>query len=394
MKSVAMGRAGVGPALHMTLAEFRAGFDALKTFAWLDTPGCPPASRPVLEALHRNLDSWQEGHFSWTEWEADPDHARADIASLLGATPAEIALVSSVSEAASTVARSLPRGARVLVEAEEFRSNLFPWTALAERGEIEVVSPQPGGTGTLTDRLCASLVDGIDLVAVSTALSSTGARPDLSVIAARARAAGAKLFLDATQSFGVLRLDLESIRPDYVAVHGYKWMLAPRGCAWMYVRSGNVSELEPLAPGWHTVDRPNAGYFGEEPWSAHARKLDGALPWLPWIGGRAAVQWLRRLDAEQVEARALDLAGQARRGLESLGIEVAPSDQPSHIVRMYAGGSDVLARHLRSRGVIASGGPTGLRVGFHGFNDDDDVTRFLDGVETWQSERLSTDDTN
>lgn len=367
----------------LTLDGFRSAFTALDTLAWLDTPGCPPVPTVVTDALRGALHTWRQGAHDWVEWDENPHRARRDLAALLGVGAAEIALVSSVSEAAATVAGALPQGARVLVDPQEFRSNLLPWTAAARRGALDIVTPQQGGPETLTERLCAALVDGVDVVALSTVLSSTGARPDLLVIADQARAVGAKVFLDATQSFGVLDLDLRTVRPDFVAVHGYKWMLAPRGCAWLYVRSKHLPSLEPRAPGWHSVEEPNAAYFGDAPFAHGARKLDGALPWLPWIGGRAAIDLLRHVDGAAVETRALALAGATRRGLEALGIEVAAADRPSHIVRMYADGGDDLARHLRGRGVVASGSPTGLRVGFHGFNDDNDVARFLDGVETW-----------
>jgi selenocysteine lyase/cysteine desulfurase len=385
---VMRGSAGALQPAPLSLEQFRGSFAVLQTLAWLDTPGCPPVAQPVLAALHGALAAWEAGEFSWVEWDETPHAARRELAELLRVGEGDVALVSSLSEAASTVARSLPRGTRVLVDAEEFRSNLFPWTALAERGDLEVVSPPPGDPESLTERLCASLDDGIHLVAVSTARSSTGVRPDLAAITARARSVGAKVFVNATQSFGVLRLDIDGLQPDFVAAHGYKWMLAPRGCAWLYVRPDRLGGIEPLAPGWHTVNSPNADYFGaNQPWSEHARKLDGGLPWLPWIGGRAAVGLLRRLDLDQVEARALGLAREARRGLDALGVRVAGSDQQSHIVRMYASDSDELVRDLRDRGVVTSGSRTGLRIGFHGFNDKDDLARFLEGVEAWQSRR-------
>lgn len=372
----------------ITLEQFRGEFVALETLAWLDTPGCPPAAGTVVESLRAALAAWETGDFSWQAWDETPDIARVELAELLGVRPEDVALVSSLSEAASTVARSLPRGHRVLVDEGEFRSNLFPWTAMEDRGDLALTKVPMNGAKSLTERFCEYIEDSVDLVAVSTALTSTGARPDLSAIAERARSVGAKIFINATQSFGVLQLDIARLRPDFVAAHGYKWMLAPRGCAWLYVRPDRLSDVGPLAPGWHTVERPNADYFGlGQPWSNQARKLDGALSWLPWIAGLAALNLLKRLDAEAVESRALGLARAARQGLEEMHLEVAASDQESHIVRVYASGGDELVHELSQRGVVASGGPSGFRVGFHGFNDNTDVARLLDGVAAWQLRR-------
>lgn len=356
--------------------DFRSLFPALERLSWLDTPGSPPGALPVLEAVRVALDAWQDGSFSWTDWDGIPDRAREKLARLLGTRADRIALVGSLSEAAATVARALPDGARVLVVSNEFRSNLFPWAELERRGG-RVISPREGSTETMTERICEALDESIDLVAVSSAVSATGARPDLEAIAARAREVGARIFLNVTQSFGVLPLDLESLRPDYLAAHAYKWMLAPRGCAWLSVREDRLGELEPLAPGWHSVDEPNRDYNGSRELSETARRLDGGLPWLPWIGGDAALDILLGLDIGLLGAHALRLAGRARTGLEELGLALEGVDQQSHIVRVYSEASPAIVSELRRSGVVAGGSESSFRIGVHGFVSDDDIDRFL-----------------
>ncbi|TAM66943.1 MAG: aminotransferase class V-fold PLP-dependent enzyme [Microbacteriaceae bacterium] len=363
-----------------SLLAFRAQFPSLTRFSWLDTPGCPPGARPVLDAVRSAVDAWERGEFSWIEWDDTPELARAKIARLLGVESSLVALVSSLSEAAATVAGAVPDGGSVVVGSNEFRSNLLPWLAAAARG-VRIVAPVEGSAQTTTERICASIVEGVDLVAVSSALSSTGVRPDLEVISDRARAVGAQLFLNVTQSFGVLRLDLARIAPDYVAAHAYKWMLAPRGCAWLYARADRLAALEPVAPGWHSVDRPNQDYNGIRALSTEARRLDGGLPWLPWIGGNAALDVLATLDGGQAETHVLRLARRAREGLEELGVVLEGTDRASHIVRMYSPRSQQILAKLRQNGVVASGNSHGLRIGIHAFNIDSDIERFLDGVK-------------
>lgn len=368
------------PTEEAQLSAFRAQFPALDRLSWLDTPGSPPGAQPVLASIRAALDSWERGDFSWVEWDEVPDRARSKLAMLLGTSPELVALVGSLSEAAATVSRVIPAGGRVLVASNEFRSNLFPWLALESRG-VELLAPPEGSTETLTERICSSLIDGVNLVAVSSVVSSTGARPDLDAITRRAREVGARVFLNVTQSFGVLPLDIAALQPDYVAAHAYKWMLAPRGCAWLSVRVDRLAELEPIAPGWHSVDSPNRDYNGARPLSDRASRLDGGLPWLPWIGGDAALDILLDVDPEQVGARALGLARKARAGLEALGIAVEGIDLESQIVRMYSPHSSEIIRNLRNDGVIASGSDQALRIGIHGFNTADDIDRFLAGVE-------------
>ena len=168
-----------------SLVAFRANFPSLERLSWFDTPGSPPGAKPVIDAVRLALDSWERGDFSWTDWDAIPDLARVKVAALLGVDLRQIALVSSLSEAAATVAGSVPVAGKVVVASDEFRSNLLPWLALQARG-VEIVSPEAGPTESLTERICASIVEGVSLVAVSSAVSSTGARPDLEAITRQA----------------------------------------------------------------------------------------------------------------------------------------------------------------------------------------------------------------
>lgn len=106
-------------------AQFREFFPALRSTVWLDTPGCPPGAQPVVSAMQDMLSAWSAGEFDWLSWDSAVDEARVLFARLFGVDPATVSTLGSLAEAAATIARSLPRG-RVVVPAEEFRSNLFP----------------------------------------------------------------------------------------------------------------------------------------------------------------------------------------------------------------------------------------------------------------------------
>lgn len=162
--------------------------------------------------------------------------------------------MSSFAEAAVTVAACLPPG-QIVVGDEEYRDNLFPWVALrATDGEVVRVSSRDGGVRT--EDLIAAMDPDTVLVAVSEVLSRDGVRADLPSLRAAADEVGARLFIDATQSLGVLRFDWPAIRPDYLAVHGYKWLLCPRGAGWLVAREDRVSELRPQSlPSIRSIDR-------------------------------------------------------------------------------------------------------------------------------------------
>ncbi len=212
------------------LAAFRRLFPSLSRVVYLNTPGCAPGARPVTRALHRALEDWESGSFSTLSWERDALKTRALFARLIGAEEGLVALLSSASEGAATVARSLPPG-KVVVGEREFRSNLFPWPSLKGEGREVVVVPVTDSGEVPTEALLDAVDDRTALVAISSVQFASGFRARLAEVTERTKETGARLFLDATQHVGALRFDVGEILPDYAVAHGYKWLLCPRGAA-------------------------------------------------------------------------------------------------------------------------------------------------------------------
>lgn len=263
----------------------------------------------------------------------------------------------------------------------EFRSNLFPWLALADQGfDIE---PLRGGGGVArTADYLDAIRDDVVLVALSEVQSSTGFRADLDEIAKRCRHVGARLFVNLTQSLGALRSPLAGIDPDYAAGHAYKWLLAPRGAAFLYVRPDHIPDMRPLAANWKNVDGPADVYYGG-PFvlAASARRLDASLAWFSWVGARAALDLVASFDAERVEAHCLACAEQYRIGAVRLGLDPAPQELPSQIVSVRVANPAAVASSLQHDGVVAAVRDGWVRAGFHVFNNGEDVDRALAALE-------------
>ncbi|MGH2725084.1 MAG: aminotransferase class V-fold PLP-dependent enzyme [Actinomycetota bacterium] len=360
-------------------AAFRALFPALQHKVWLNAATLPPAARPVLEALRRVEGEWEQGEGSWQAWEEEADATREQFARLIGGQATGVALLPTVAEAAATVAASLPPG-RVVVGEREFQSNLFPWLALRDRGFQVVEVPATDGVVS-TEALVEAITEGTVLVTVSEVQSSNGYRVRIADVAERARAVEARLFVNGTQALGVLRFDQEAIRADYVACHGYKWLLAPRGTSWLHVREDRIDELAPLAPNWKSVERPYEEYYGGPlRMPQEARKLDISLAWFPWVGARAALGLILSLDPAAVEARCLALAAELREGLRGRGFRTVPQEEPTHIVALEVPDPVALRRGLLERRVVGAVRGGFVRLGFHAFNDETDVAAALDAL--------------
>ncbi|GAA3388516.1 aminotransferase class V-fold PLP-dependent enzyme [Cryptosporangium minutisporangium] len=351
--------------------DFRAAFPALRRIIWLDTPAAPPAAAPVAAALQKAVADWSSGEFDWPAWDNAIDDARQRFACLLSVQPETVAGVGSLAEAASAVANSLPPG-RVVLGENEFRSNLLPWQ---DRHEVVPVPSRDGVTRT--EDLIAALDERCDLLVVSEVTTWAGERLDLPALRAATDAVGARLFVNLTQSCGVLPHDPAVVRADYLAVHGYKWMLCPRGAAWLVARPDRVEQLRPLSPNWHSTGVPR-GYFGAAALAPDASRCDSSPAWFSWVGAVAALELLTTLDPRAVEQHCLHLAQLLVEGAADLGL--TPCGSGSQIVAVRVDDPARVAHTLARRGIRASTHGDRVRFGVHYFTNDDDIHAVLNAL--------------
>ena len=367
----------------MDWTDVRSLFPATAERAYLNCATYAPAARPVLEAMRRAQAGWATGLGNWREWEAQAEDARSALARLLHTDSERVALLPAVSVAAGQVAENVPfrPGANLVVGAGEFRSNLYPWLLQERRGfELRVVRAARGRMPA-GDWVAAIDADTA-CVALSTVQSSNGYRVALGPIRAACARHGARLFLDGTQSVGALDLDLEGV--DYLAVGGYKWLLGPRGTAYLVVAPDRLEELSPLNAGWKTPDDPYLDYYGPPlDLAPRASRLDVSLAWLDWVGAAPGIELLLSLGIERVAARDLELAAAFRAGLAEVGLApLFPPEESSQIVGLSVPDAERVRAALEREQVVAAVRGGYLRVSFHCFNDESDVERALKALAT------------
>jgi selenocysteine lyase/cysteine desulfurase len=317
--------------------------------------GLPPA--PAFAALQEALDDWRRGRTSWEGWAESVARARESFARLLGARSEDVAAGATVSELVGLVAASLPDGAQVLVPEVEFTSNLFPWLAQERRGVRVQTAPLAG--------LADTVEDTTTLVAVSAVQSSNGEVADLPSIRAATEAHGALLFVDATQACGWL--PLRAGDADFLVVHTYKWLMSPRGAAFMAVRPERLEAVVPVHAGWWAAEKPFGDYYGPPlRLAGSARRLDTSPAWFSWVGTAPALEVIEGIGVERIHEHNVELANRFRAGM---GLE--PGE--SAIVSVDVNG----AERLEEAGIRAAVRAGGLRVSFHLYNTPEHVDAAL-----------------
>ena len=335
-------------------------YEGTDTRGYLDTGtyGLPP--RSSLEAVQRALAGWR-GREPWIQWEEDGEACRALFARLVGSRAEEIALLPAVSSAAGLVAASLPAGEgdNVVLYEEDFTSTLLPWRGLARRGVELRLRP--------LDDLVAAVDERTVLVAVSAVQSPDGALADLEGL----RASGARIFVDATHAVGALPVDVAGI--DYLAAHSYKWLLCPRGLAFLYVQRGRLDEIEPWTAGWKSRPDPYEHYYGLPEPTPDARRLDVSLAWLVAAGARPALELVASLGVEQIARHDLALA-------RRFATELALPEPRAPIVRVPVDDVEGAVARLREAGVSCSARAGSARFCFHLYNTQADVDLALEAL--------------
>jgi len=169
--------------------------------------------------------------------------ARLRLAEYLGADPGSLAFAPNASTALDTVARSLAlrSGDEILVGEDEYGGVMRLWAFVAARS---------GAT------LRCAPFDDIDphertrVVFCSHVEWSSGRVNDVAEACRRARAAGALSIVDGAHAPGQLELALDAIGADVYSGNCHKWLCAPKGSGFLYVRPEVQELIEPLVVSW------------------------------------------------------------------------------------------------------------------------------------------------
>jgi selenocysteine lyase/cysteine desulfurase len=341
----------------MRISEARALWEPAGVYCNTASYGLPP--RPGWDALQSALADWHGGRTSWEGWGLSTEYARAAFARLAGVEVERVAVGSTVSELVGSVVTALPDGARVVIPDVEFTSTLFPFL-VQERLDVRTVP---------SSQVADAVARGADAVAFSAVQMSTGEVADLEAILTAADHAGAVTLCDATQALGWLPLD--GGRFDALVCGAYKWLVSPRGTAFLSVSDRLLERAVPPGAGWYAGEDVHASYFGPPlRLASNARRLDLSPAWFSWVGTQPALELIEQIGIAAIHAHDLALANRFRAGI---GLE--PSD--SAIVCADLPGA---ADRLRDAGIVAAVRGGLLRTSWHVYNDERDVDRVLDVV--------------
>lgn len=368
----------------------RALFDLPADRTYLNCAYLAPQLRSVtaagIEAVGLKAHPWKVGV---DDFFAHSERLRGLFARIVGGDADGVALIPAVSYGVGIAAANLPvaRGQRILLLAEQFPSNVYPWRERARDVGATVEHVAHGANGW-TARILDAIDDDVAVVAIPNCHWTDGSLVDLVAVGAACRDAGAALVVDATQSVGAHPFDVAAVQPDFVIAAGYKWLLGPYSLGYLWC-APQWRDGRPLEHNWLNRDASEdfAGLVRyRDAYQAGARRYD--------VGERsnfalvpmalAALEQLLEWGVERIAAHCAGVTAEIAAQAEARGWRALPADQRvAHMtgVRVPGGLPAGLVGALAERKVHVSVRGDSIRVAPHLYNDVDDVAALFTALD-------------
>ena len=177
---------------------------------------------------------------------------RQTLATLIGASPDEVALTSGAGAGLAAIAYGMKwtAGDEVIIARGEFPVQYATWKPMEARESIEVRIAVPQGQFIQSDDLIAALTPRTRVVSVSHVRFDDGSMLDVTSLAAACRRNGTFLVLDVSQSCGAIPMNVRSLGADFIVCAGYKYLLSPWGTGFLWTRKENLDSLRPGPYNW------------------------------------------------------------------------------------------------------------------------------------------------
>ena len=261
---------------------------------------------------------------------------RIALAAELGASPEDIVGLTNATLGLNIVAQSLDLkpGDQILTTDHEYSALEKTWAYVARRTGAEIVVvkvPMPLLTeAQFTDTIIGGMTDRTKVLFLSHITSPTALLFPIERAIAEARKRGIWSVIDGAHTPGHIKLDLDAIGADFYSGNCHKWMMSPKGSAFLHARPEVQGLLNPLviSHGW-TADSKNPGAkgaFGNSPFIDEI-EVQGTRDPSAWLTVPSAIDYRRDNDWASVQAHCQALAQDTARRLGEL-TGLAPLSAP------------------------------------------------------------------
>ena len=370
--------------------RYRSEFPITKEKAYLNNAAVGALSTRNIDAINRTAriisSKGTGGDLEILETVAS---AREALARLLGASADEIAFTKNTTQGVLIVANGIPLndGDNIVLPSIEFPANVYPWLALKNRG-IEVREIEPVDGKVTSEMLIESCDERTKAVTVSAVQFSSGYRIDMEKLGAFCRKNGIYLHVDGIQAIGMIDFDVKRFNVDFLSSGAHKWLLGVGGIGFLYIRRELIDRLDVWNPGWLSVENPMDFANHSQGFRANASRFEeGSLNAIGIAALGASVERFLEIGIENIERRIISTTDALEEGLRERGFKITSprgERERSGIIcfRNDDIPSETIFDRLTARRVATSLRLGNIRVSPHFYNDETDVKRFFEAIDS------------
>jgi isopenicillin-N epimerase len=284
--------------------EVQQAFTLDRTIINLNNGGVSPSPRVVQEAMRRYLEYSNTApvYTMWQVLEPEIEAVRRSLAANFGCDPEEMAITRNASEALEIVQLGIPleRGDEVLTTNQDYPRMLTTWHQRERREGIvlkEISFPvPPPSQEDLADRIARAITPKTKVIHVCHITNLTGQIFPIRKIVRAARARGIEVIVDGAHAYAHFPFTRDELDCDYYGTSLHKWLLAPHGTGFLYVRKPKIERLWPLmaAPPEMNGDIRKFEEIGTHP-AANHNAIAEALSFHEGLGAERKAARLRYL---------------------------------------------------------------------------------------------------
>jgi isopenicillin-N epimerase len=236
-------------------SEFAEHWTLDPAIAFLNHGSFGAAPRPVLAAQQAWRDRMEAEPVRFFSYELEPalDRARAALGEFVAADPDDLAFVPNATAGTNTILRSLrfDPGDELLTTDHAYNAAKNAMEHAAERDGARVVIAPVAFPGTTTQSVVEAILGAVTsrtrLAVVDHVTSATALVFPVQRLVAELTARGVETLVDGAHAPGQVELDVPSIGATYYTANLHKWVCAPKGSGFIWVRPDRQAVIRPLA---------------------------------------------------------------------------------------------------------------------------------------------------
>ena len=234
--------------------QIQRAFDDDRTYVNLNNGGVSPTPTHVLESMFRDL-KWSNQMPVWNMWQdLEPriEFVRRDLAKMFGCDPEEMAITRNASESNETMilGLDLKKGDEVIITNQNYGRMITTWDQRARREGIVVKQVSfkvpPPSDDYIVEQFRAAITPRTKAIELTHITNLTGQILPIRKVMAMARPLGIEVLVDGAHAFAHFPFTRDELDADYYGTSLHKWLFAPIGTGFLYVRKDKIPKLWPL----------------------------------------------------------------------------------------------------------------------------------------------------